>query len=79
MKDISLGTLPPFEYRMLRAALRYAVEFCESSAEGFEGGQRAEDIENHNYWLDQASEMRAIRSRFLRAGRAGKGPRVGLG
>lgn len=76
MKDISLGTLPPFEYKMLRAALNYAVTFCATSAEGLErvGSDPGtdwskEDRAHYEYWRGQASEMRAIRARFRKAGR----------
>lgn len=61
---------------MLRAALNYAVEWCVTSAEGYEPKQcqSEEDRREWQLWKDRASEMRAIRARFDKLGRRGATP-----
>lgn len=68
-KLIDLGKLPPFEYEMLRAAIRWGRIWCEASADRLAGSVDIyERTEEHN-WRDRASEVRAIEARFLKRGR----------
>ncbi len=74
-REIDLGTLPPFEYGQLRAALNYAVAWCVTSAEGYEPNcQSEEDRRAWQLWIDRASEMRSIRARFGKLGRRAATP-----
>lgn len=69
--EIELGSLPPFEYEMLRAALRDAIGFYIVSAEAIRGTSNRE-LAERNRLLDRASEYRALQRRFLKNGRRGK-------
>lgn len=72
IRQFELGSLPAFEYGMLRAAIVYAIEFCESmaNAEGpdaIPGNRKAVKL-----WRDRQSEFRALLARFGKEGRRGK-------
>jgi hypothetical protein len=71
VQQIDLGTLPPFEYGMLRVALNHAVQWCEASAEGYHGTHVPEELRQIQLWEDAASERRALRARFGKSGRRG--------
>ena len=68
---IELGSLPPFEYGMLRLALQYAVRDVVLRARQFQGKPDRECLERRKVLLDQASEFRALQRRFLKDGRRG--------
>jgi hypothetical protein len=69
--EIALGSLPEFEYGVLRAAINYAILFCSSAANEFTQGRDPKQIAERNLWLDRASEFRALQRRFLKRGRRG--------
>jgi hypothetical protein len=67
--EIQLGSLPAFEYGILRLALEYAVRYSVHRGNDLKDSKDQKLIEYRKRVLDQASEFRALQRRFLKAGR----------
>jgi hypothetical protein len=66
--EIGLGSLPPFEYKILRRSFDYSVQLCQIMADGL---KKPGEAEERTLWLNRASEFRALQRRFIKRGRRG--------
>jgi hypothetical protein len=69
--EIRLGTLPEFEYGMLRLALQLAVRHATEAANALKSSGDPKLVAKRNLYLDQATEFRALQRRFICEGRRG--------
>jgi hypothetical protein len=67
-REIGLGSLPPFEYAILRRSFDYSIQLCQIMADGLKKPGQSNE---RTLWLNRASEFRALQRRFIKRGRRG--------